>query len=176
MVPEKGLSYLLYAMPSILSKIPKMELVLIGDGPIKSQLIQIIIKLKIKENVKFLGSLDRQELADFLPQSCVFVFPSLREGMPLALLEAVSCGLPIVASNIPGISDIITDGVNGYLVPSKNPKMLSSNILKLLYEEKLRDALGTNSRQTALEKFSLDVAMLRVSNLYSELSSIKYHS
>lgn len=169
MVPEKGLFYLLNALPKIADECANARLALVGDGFLRPQLVKMANRLKITNRVHFLGQLSRAEVARILSESSIFVFPSLREGMPLALLEAMSCGVPVVGSNIPAINELVTDGFTGLLVPPQDSEALARVILSLLYDESLRKLLGKNSRRLVLDKYSWDINVLKLERLYNEV-------
>ncbi|MEX2162772.1 MAG: glycosyltransferase family 4 protein [Sulfuricaulis sp.] len=104
------------------------------------------------KNVEFLGH--RDEMYNLLNQVDLVVLPSYREGVSRALIEAAACGLPLVASDVPGCREIVKHGVNGVLVPIKNSHALADAIMMLLRDDQLRDRMGKISRKIACEEFS----------------------
>lgn len=104
------------------------------------------------KNVEFLGH--RDDMHNLLNQVDLVVLPSYREGMSRALIEAAACGLPLVASDVPGCREIVRHGVNGVLVPIKNSQALADAIMTLLRDDQLRDRMGKMSRKIACEEFS----------------------
>ncbi len=129
LVPIKGTSYLIRAM----TYVKEGTLLIIGDGPEKTKLELLSEELGLTGRVLFAGRIDdRSMLSYHLKRAMVFVLPSLSEGTPRAIIEAMSCGLPIVATNVGGIPGIVTDGVNGFLVPTRNEKALAEAIEKAL--------------------------------------------
>lgn len=166
LVPEKGLMYLFKAMQSVAKEKRNAKLMVIGDGPLKTRLISWVRKMGLYGRILFLGSLDRAKVAEILSKSSIFAFPSLREGMPLSVLEAMACGLPVVGFNIPGLKDVVEDGRTGLLVPTRNSELLSNAILSLLKNEALRENLSENARRTAVERYSLKMMVTRLDRLY----------
>lgn len=124
---RKGVEYLIQAMTSI----PKAKLLLVGSGILESKMKLLVKKLHLSARVKFLGTVLHNRLPSIYRQAKLFVLPSLSESLSNSLLEALACGLPVVATNIGGNSEIIHNQ-NGSLVPPKNSKALSQAIIKLL--------------------------------------------
>ncbi|MEM3731853.1 MAG: glycosyltransferase family 4 protein [Candidatus Bathyarchaeia archaeon] len=168
LVPEKGLVYLLYAMREIVRVHPNVKLFVIGGGPLEARLVKLADELSLSGNVRFVGSVGRAEVARFLSRSSIFVFPSLREGLPLSVLEAMACGVPVVGSDIPGINDVIVNGGNGLLAPAKNSEALADAVLTLLNDAELRKKMGQNARNLIIEKYSWDKIIYKIEKVYSE--------
>ncbi|MCW8909310.1 MAG: glycosyltransferase family 4 protein, partial [Gammaproteobacteria bacterium] len=132
---QKGITYLLQAMPSIIAKFPDVTLVIAGKGDYEERLRNEANDLGINENIIFIGArLDMQEILKVLD---LYVLPSLFEGLPMVLLEAMASGCPIVATDVGGNSQAITHGENGSLVESENPEGLAKEVVKLLGDENL---------------------------------------
>jgi len=99
---------------------------------VKAKILKLIYdRGSLGRFVRFAGPLGRDEVAKVLGKAAVFVFPSLKEGLPLSVLEAMACGVPVIGSDIPGISDVVTHGKNGLLVSPRNPKALANAVLIL---------------------------------------------
>jgi len=125
LVPIKGISYLIRAM----AHVKDGSLVIIGDGPERIELELLSRTLELEDRVFFAGWIsDRSKILDYLKQAAVFVLPSLSEGRPRVLIEAMACGLPVVATNVGGVSEIVVEGVNGLLVPPRDEKALAKAI------------------------------------------------
>ncbi len=114
--PVKGVRYLIKAMRFVLEKEPNCKLLIVGDGEERAELEALSVQLGIKESIQFAGAVPHEKVRTYLQQADVFVLPSLSEGFPLVILEAMACGLLIVATRVGGIPDILKDGINGYLV------------------------------------------------------------
>lgn len=104
-----------------------------------------------------------------LAKADIFCLPSYREGVPSALLEACASGLPIVTTDVPGCRDVVTHGLNGFLVPPRDPQALAEAITTLLTKPKLRDDMGKSGRELALEKFSLEKIIEQTLDVYKEV-------
>lgn len=150
LIGNKGPNYLIRAAPSILKNHPEVHFYIIGEGPLKDKLIKIATLRKLKDRVHFFGSVP--DVLPFLQETTVFVRPSLTEGMSLTVLEAMACGLPIVASNVEGNVEIIDNGKTGYLVPPADSKALAEAIIFLLDNRKIASEIGRSARKKT-EKF-----------------------
>lgn len=176
LVPEKGLVYLLRAMPEIVKERPDAQLVLIGDGILKDELVRLTERLGLEDHVSFLGTIDRGEVAKVLSRANVFAFPSLQEGLPFSVLEAMACGVPVVGSDIPGVRSLIMHRVTGLLVPPKSVESLSSRILSLLADDKLRGRMGEAARRTIAHEYSWAKVIQKVDAIYHDIAEKPFDS
>lgn len=163
----KGQSWLILAMKKILKINPEAQLLLIGDGPEKKKLIHQAEELGIKDKV-FFGASTFDTSAP-LSIMDIFVFPSLMEGLGLAIIEAQTMGLPVVASNVGGIYTLVKEGLNGFLVAPRDPQGLAEAVLKLLRDKTLAQKMGQRGREQAKEKFSLTRMVAEIEQAYSEV-------
>jgi glycosyltransferase involved in cell wall biosynthesis len=122
----------------------------------------------LEKNVVFKGLVLHDEMPRLIGTTSICVLPSLKEGMPYALLEAMACGKPVIGSNIHGINDVISHGDNGILVPPRNPEALADAILTLMADRDLRRKLGHNARQLMVEKYSWAEISARIEGIYRE--------
>jgi glycosyltransferase involved in cell wall biosynthesis len=168
-VQEKGLEYLLKAAKIVSRKAKNVKFLLVGDGPLKAKIMKLASDLGLLGKfVRFTGPLKREEVAKILGRASVFVFPSLREGLPLSVLEAMACGTPVVGSDVPGIKDLVVNGENGLLVPARNPKMLAEALLTLLNEVELRKEMGRKARRLVVAEYSWDSVISKIEKVYYE--------
>jgi glycosyltransferase involved in cell wall biosynthesis len=165
LTPEKGHTCFLDAIPGILAQIQDAHFFLAGDGILRSNLEQQAKRLNIDSRVTFLGM--RQDVALLLAGADIFVLPSISEGLPLALMEAMSAELAVVASDVGGVKEVVGDGKTGLLVQPGNPAGLTCSVVNLLNDPKERIRLGEAARKLIEEKYSLD----RMCNLYAQLFS-----
>jgi glycosyltransferase involved in cell wall biosynthesis len=128
--PQKGHHYLLLAFRDVLSVMPCALLLVIGDGPLRSQLESEMLQLGISEHTRFLG--ERADVPDLLDILDLYVQPSIFEGMPNAVMEAMAVGKPVLATNVDGTQELITHGETGWLVESCNPEALAEQIIYAL--------------------------------------------
>lgn len=127
---------------------------------------------ELRESVTWLGS--RSDVKEILGLSDVFVFPSYyREGVPRVLLEAASMGLPLVAADVPGSRDVVADGVNGFLVPARDPGAIADAVVRLAESPDLRRDFGERSRERAVTQFAFTVVAERTELVYRELLAAK---
>ena len=165
-VPEKGLEYLIDAAKIVQSRINDVRFVLVGDGPMRHELEYLIKDRGLSNIVSLTGSLEHKEVADILAKASIFAFPSFKEGMPRAVLEAMSTGKAVVASDIPGMDEIIENGFNGVLVQPRNASALGDTIIALLNDKTLRKRLGRNARQTILKFFTWKSHLSQLESVY----------
>lgn len=142
----------------------KPRLLIVGDGPDRPQLERIAVELGIDNDLKFLGL--RHDTVDLLQGCWGFVLPSRWEGMPNALLEAMACGLPCVATCVSGSEDIITDGVNGLLVEPEDPVGLAEALRRIVEDSDLAQQLAQEARKTVVHRYQLDRMIDRYVALY----------
>jgi teichuronic acid biosynthesis glycosyltransferase TuaC len=150
---RKGLKYMLQAVSHLQEKVKKRcHFVIAGEGPEKEALITQAGSLKIISNFTFTGSLGENELLKLYAASDVFILPSLSEGRPTVINEAMASECAIIASNVDGIPEQVTDGYNGFLVEPRNPEELASKIEYLVENENLMRNMGKNSKRKIFEE------------------------
>lgn len=148
---RKGIKYLLQSLPSILEEIPDIGLWIVGGGD-SNELIEIAKRLGVDDNVKFEGFVPDEDLSNYYQSADVFVFPSLKEGFGMVLLEAMACSLPVVASDTTAIPEVI--GSAGQLVPPKDPNSLSKAIREILANPELQQQMESESVNRIKNMFS----------------------
>ena len=144
----KGVRWLIQSWKLVIEKYPKAKLLIVGDGDDRKYLETMARKLNLEKNVIFFGYQATHTIPYWLACADMFVLPSLFEGRPNALLEALQSRLPVVATDIAGIRELIQDGVNGFLVPGRNPEALADKILKLYSSEELRKMMGRAGKES----------------------------
>lgn len=130
LMPQKGHIVLLQALAPLLDRHPDLHVLLVGDGPLRASLFASIARLSAPERVRLVGN--RLDVNDLLAASDLFVLPSLWEGLPMALLEAMASGLPVVATNVSGSSEVVVDNQTGILVPPGDVDRLRAAIANIL--------------------------------------------
>lgn len=153
-VSEKGLRSLIEAAEIAYAQNKNLRFILVGTGPLKTDLEVLISQKGLSNCISLIGPLNHTDVAKIIQKSSLFVFPSLKEGMSRSVLEAMSCQKAVVAMDIPGMDEIIQNGYNGVLLDPQNPIKLSETILQLVSDQKLRNRLGRNARNTILHKFT----------------------
>jgi len=171
LIERKGHKFLLQAAIDILKKFPNTLFLFVGDGYYKSTLKQIVEKAGIKKNVIFAGF--RKDIQRILRITDVMVLPSLSEGFPDVILEAMAMKKPVVATRIAGIPEMIDDGGNGFLVPPGDVEKLKSRIMELLGNKKFANLMGERGREKVIDKFNSKRMAKDYERLYIELYRIK---
>jgi glycosyltransferase involved in cell wall biosynthesis len=161
--PIKGLTYLIEAMTIIGDK--NKQLILVGDGEERDQLEDLVKKLKLEKYVTFIGKVPYDEVFKYMVASDIFVLSSLSEGLPNVIIEAMASGLPIVATRVGGLPDIIKDGENGFLVDPKNPDQIAEKIKLFLEDDKLREKISKNNKKKVKE-YSWESVIERLEKIY----------
>ena len=162
----KGIDYLIKALPVIISKFPETKLTIVGLGQEKSKFEKLADKLNLMQNVDFLGGVANQELPKYYQEADIFVLPSLTEGTPVTVLEAMSCGCPVVATKVGGLPSLIKDKKNGLLVKSQSSVEISRAIIKILSENDLRDKIIKEAQKTIEEGYSWPIIIKSFKGIY----------
>ncbi|HEY0087211.1 MAG TPA: glycosyltransferase family 4 protein, partial [Candidatus Lokiarchaeia archaeon] len=169
MVEIKGLKNLIKAMKIVVTSYPDSKLALIGDGPLKNNLMNLSEDLCLKENIDFIGYVKNEAILEYLENSDIFVLPSTFEGFGISALEAMNCSKPIIGSNIGGIVDIIEDKKNGLLVEPENHQQLAEKICYLIEHPVDRIRMGKEGRKIAEKNFTWEKIAGKTFELYSKL-------
>ena len=163
---EKGTEYFIKAAQEVLNVFPDVIFLIVGDGPLRGKLEEYSKNLLIENKVIFAGF--RENIPAILSFIDICVIPSLTEGSPLALLEAMAMGKPVVATHVGGMREILKDGETGLFVPSKNPQKLSEKIIYLLKNEKEAECLGNKAKQES-KKYDIKLYTENLVKYYLEL-------
>ena len=147
---HKGQHLALDIIQNLLSKIPNIKLYIIGEGSIKDELADVIDQKKLQNNVFLLGR--RDDAFNLMHESDIFLHLSLSEGMPLAVIEAMMCALPVIAFDVSGVRDVVSD--NGFLCDYGDIESISAKIFELISNNKLRNNMSARSREIAVKNFS----------------------
>jgi glycosyltransferase involved in cell wall biosynthesis len=154
LIPRKGHQVLLQAMPGLIAAFPNLRLLIFGQGHLQGELQALIDKMGLQERVLMAGF--RKDLPAILPCLDLLVHPALMEGLGIALLQAASAGLPIVAVEAGGMPEAVEDGVTGRLVPAGSVDALADALRQLLADESLRRRMGASGREKMRREFSLE--------------------
>jgi glycosyltransferase involved in cell wall biosynthesis len=164
--PEKGHPTLLEAWPAVLRSVPDAYLLIVGEGSRREALEALTRDLRIAHRVVFTGR--RDDVPAVTAALDVAVLPSYREAQGLSILEALALSRPVVASNVGGIPEMITDGVNGLLVPPHDPDALATAIVRLLQDHPLADTLGRAGHDMVHDRFDITVMVGLVQQIYED--------
>ena len=167
MEEHKGVFYLIQSASCILEYRKDLIFLLVGAGAQEEKLKNFCVDLKIEKNVIFTG--ERDDIPEILSSIDIFVLPSLREGLPLTILEAMACAKPIIATNVGGIPEAVKDGVSGILVPPKDPESLQNAIVELLDDTEKQETMGLKGKQICEEHFRSRAMVDKIEKLYDLL-------
>jgi L-malate glycosyltransferase len=167
--PEKGLHYLLQAFAQIGAEQPRVRLLLAGDGPERQRLERLAARLRLADSVDFLGEIPHEQVPQVLARLDIFAMPSTYEGFGVAAIEAAAMEVPVVASNVYGIPDVVDDGVTGLLVPPKDVSALAQTLRSLTTDEERRRQMGRAARAFVAERYSWEENTAQMEALYREM-------
>jgi glycosyltransferase involved in cell wall biosynthesis len=143
------------------------RLMMVGDGELRGKMEQFVARNNLRYKVTFTG--ERNDIPEILAASDILVLDSRWEGLPLIIIEAQIAGLPVVASGVGGIPELIEDGVTGFIVPPRNPQALADVLKKLLGDQNLRRMVVSAAREKALREFSLENMLTKTHRLYEDI-------
>ncbi len=152
--PEKGHIHLVRAMPMVAEQLPRAVLAIAGDGVLRPELEAEAQALGVAGYIRFLGV--RSDVRAWFAAADLFVLPSNSEGMPMALLEAMGMGAPVVATRVGGVPELVRDGETGKLVPPQNPSALAEAIVSLLRDKAERARLAQNGQIYVMKYYSVE--------------------
>jgi len=169
LVEQKGHRYLVDAMRQILQAFPMTRALIVGEGDLRQKLEEQVASMGLSGYVKFAGS--RRDIPRLLSAMNVFAFPSLWEGLPIALMEAMAIGLPVVASDVDGIPEVVDNEITGMLMPPRNSALLAEALMTILDNQTLARMMGKRGRERVLSQFTIDHYLERLDALYQSLLS-----
>jgi glycosyltransferase involved in cell wall biosynthesis len=165
LVKEKGHAYALEAIANLQFD---FEYVIVGDGPLRTSLEEYASNLGIRDQVSFVGEVEHEAVFSYLKSADLFVLPSYEEAFGIAYLEAMACGIPVIACEGEGPADYITHRETGFLVPSKDPVAIETVIRELQDDPELRRHVSTRGQRTALNGFSWERNAKSVERIFRE--------
>ncbi len=169
---HKGHQYLIQATKILKKQSPKIKTIIVGEGPLSMELNRQAKELDVEDIVFFLGF--RKDIAKILSSLDLFVLSSYLEGMGSSILDAMACRLPVVATNVGGIPEVVIHGETGLLVPPRNPSALARAILKLYSNKALASRLGQKGYELVHRKFSAEAMADKVVHLYERVGLRKW--
>ncbi|OAS17200.1 glycosyltransferase family 4 protein [Paenibacillus oryzisoli] len=168
---NKNQAQLIRALAHIRNEAPHVKLLLAGVGPLQVQCQELARELQVARQVNFLGY--RTDIDHLVPVCDIAVASSLREGLPVNMMEAMACGLPVVASENRGHRELVHDGDNGWLTPPNDYKAMAEKLLLLANDKELRIRLGSNGRQMIEAKYAIERVLHQKSAIYSRFMDEK---
>ena len=171
LVREKGLEYGIKSIKVLLKNNPNLHVQynIIGNGILQEQLKECVTKLGLNGIVKFLGEMDQTGVSKQMQEAHIFLLPSIEEALPVALMEAQATGLPVVATDVGGVSEVVTDGRSGYIVPAKNPLAIASKLEYLIENPGIWPEMGNYGRRIIEDKHDIKILNKRLEEIYYDL-------
>ncbi len=163
---EKGLPVLFESLKLLGQQGGDYELTLVGDGIERESLEGMTRRLGIEDRVIFAGFAGQEQVRNYLMQSDIFVLPSFAEGVPVSLMEAMACGVPVIATHVGGVAELIEPGATGLLVPASDPVALRDAIASYLNDHGLREKVSRRGREKVLSDFNLDNEVDKLAQLF----------
>ncbi|MFD9362087.1 glycosyltransferase [Priestia megaterium] len=172
-----GVEYLILAISELKKRLikqgmedlsNKIKLTIVGGGSIKKELVDLACSLKLEKSIEFVGDIPNEEVPSYLKRFDIYCAPSLSESFGVAILEASAVGLPVVASNVGGIPEVVLDGQTGYLVRPENSKDIVDKLYHLIANESLIDKMGREGRRFVEENYEWADSVKFMANLYDE--------
>jgi glycosyltransferase involved in cell wall biosynthesis len=164
---EKGHCYLIEAFADLVKEITNIKLIIAGDGPLRPDLEYLVDKFGISNQVRLIGY--EKNIETFLSAIDLFVLPSLTEGLPISLLEAMALGKPVIGSSTGGIKEVIQDNINGIQTPPMDVKAISDSIKCLYYDKEQRRRIGLEAKKHVATNFSSKAMVLAYQDLYEKI-------
>jgi glycosyltransferase involved in cell wall biosynthesis len=169
---RKGLFDLVEAADIVCHRLPEVKFIIVGSGQIEKQLKTKVSRKGLCGRFTFTGHVNHKRLIKLYQQAALYVQPSHYEGLPVTLLEAMSCGCPVIATAVSGMLDVIRDNDNGLLVPAKSPEHMAEAIIQLMKDKALRIRLSRAAHQTILERYTWEAVTDRLLADYEKALSI----
>lgn len=175
LVEKKGLEYLIKAIPIVLTEIKDIDLTIVGSGPLENHLKQVAKDLSVEEYINFRGGVSDSELKHYYENADMFILPCViagngdRDGIPVAIMEAMAMELPIISTMVSGIPELVADGISGILVPQRDEAAIAVAILKLSKDKDLRHRMGENGRKIINKKYNIVSESKKLVNIYNSM-------
>ena len=167
-VPGKGVEYLLRGFQLFSREFADYTLLMIGRGPQKDDCLKMIEDMGLKEKVILMDFVDNEDLPEIYQQSSLFVLPSLSEGVPRTILEAMACGVPVACTELPQLVKIVSEC--GLLFPPKDPEALAASLSTLVSDHEMAQGCGRNGREKAVSMYSWSDTVSKTLDLYASLT------
>ena len=168
LIPRKGLPFLVEAAEKIVKELPDVKFVIVGDGPMRNNLVAWLRKIRLLKSFIFLGDVAEDMLPELYNCADVFVLPSVQEGQGIALLEAQASGKPVVAFDVGAVGEAMIQGETGFL-SGPGSANLSECLLKLLHDKSLREKMGTRGREFVCSTLSWQTCAEKMLQVYREV-------
>lgn len=166
LVAVKGLAYFLTALKLLLDQGIDFQCWIIGEGDQRKNIKKRILESRLGRNVLLLGAKKNDELPAYYNKADLFVLPSISEGSPTVLKESLACGIPVIATNVRGVFEIVRNNENGFLIDSKQPKKIAEKIKELMRDRPLLERFKRNARNVVEQKFDVKKSTKALEKLF----------
>ena len=166
---EYGIEYLIRAFNIVIDKGFDCKLLIVGSGSLKEKLISLTKKLRLSKLVTFTGKINNDDIVNYLHRMDIFVTPSLSESFGVSVVEASSCEIPVIASDVGGLPEVIVDGETGFLIPPRNEAAIAEKIIKLIEQPGLRKNIGSNGRKFVLDNYDWNLCAKKMEEVYESI-------
>ncbi len=176
-VEMKGTVYVIRAFAKIAQQVPEVELVIIGDGPLRQRMQALAQSLGLAQRVRFLGAQPHQTVMTWMRKAAMLVLPSVQtrtgrnEGLGMVFLEAAASGVPVIGSYQGGIPEVIIDGETGLLVPQRDVEALAARMTQLLDDRSMREQMGRQARRLVEQRFNIRRQTEKLESFYESVLS-----
>lgn len=176
LVEEKGLKYSIMAINEILKKNSDLTLkyYIVGEGPLEESLKKLVKELKLEGVIKYLGSLDQVEVSKEMLKAHIFLLPSIAEALPVVLMEAQAIGLPVIATNVGSVDEVVINQKSGFIVPVRDVGALAEKLEYLIEHPEIWLEMGRYGRKYIEEKYNIKKLNEKIVEIYKNLISGKY--
>ncbi|TEU22663.1 MAG: glycosyltransferase family 4 protein [Anaerolineales bacterium] len=164
-----GPEYLIRAMSLIVAEYSRTKLLIVGSGELRIQLEALTERLGLTRNISFLGAIEHRQLPELLRNVDMFVMPSIWEGFGVAAVEAQAMEIPVIATKVGGIPEIVRDGITGILVEPRNPEQLATAIIELIENPEKRKEMGKEGRKYVLSRYRWEDNAALMDDLYKSV-------
>jgi len=168
---HKGHKYLIEASRILRDKAPRIKIIIVGDGPLQLKLNRQVKEIQVEDMVFFLGF--REDIPQILASLDLFVLSSKLEGMGTSIMDAMACRLPVVATEVGGIPEVVVNEQTGLLVPPKKPAALAAAIMRIYENRELAEQLGSRGYEVVHSKFSAAAMAAKIIAIYERLAKKK---
>ena len=165
--PVKGVTLLLEAFAAVRARHPQARLTIAGDGPARTRLETRTRALGLTEAVQFAGDLDEPAVARLLDQADMLVLPSFAEGLPVVLMEALASRLPVIATQVAGVPELVQDGLSGFIIPPGDVASLTDRLDRLLSDPELCATMGAAGRRKVEAEHDIAAEVAKLARLFS---------
>jgi glycosyltransferase involved in cell wall biosynthesis len=167
---HKGVAFLITALDQVVRAHPDAALVIAGSGPLETDLRRHTTEMRLDSRVRFAGRISYREIPAYMAAADVLVHPSLDEGLPRVVLEAMAMKLPVVASRVGGIPEVVIDGRTGLLVPAGDPDSLAHALQRVLASMQLARGWGEEARASVEATYSFEAGIALYADLLAEVA------